>query len=314
MSRLFPPIAAAKTYRIDVGDGHWIHVEECGNPAGRPVVFVHGGPGSGCNAGHRRFFDPAHFRIVLVDQRGCGRSAPHGGTRANTTRDLVRDLEIARRQLGIRQWVVFGGSWGATLALVYAQTFPEAVSALVLRGSFLARAEDMEWFFGADGVARMFPDGYDAFADGIPVEERSNLVGAYHHRIHGADMGQAIEWARRWNAWENRVATWTLPQPAAEEEGDLRRLLAKVRIAVHYAVNRYFLADRPLLAGVQGLPDVPISIVHGRRDLVCPFEAGWALHAAIPGSRLVAVPEAGHLAVEPPMIDALVAEMDRLCD
>jgi len=312
MHQLYPQAQALATYRIDVEEGHRIHVEECGNPAGKPVVFIHGGPGSGCNAAHRRFFDPAHFRIVLVDQRGSGRSTPLGETRANSTPVLVRDLETTRQRLGIGRWILFGGSWGATLALRYAQTFPDAVSALVLRGSFLARQEDLDWFFGGSGVARVFPEDYGDFLCPVPADERGDLVRAYHRRIHGSDEEMVLAWARAWTAWAERVATWTLPQPRTEEPTDPQRSLAKARIETHYALNRYFLSDRPLLGAAGSIPDVPIAIVHGRRDLVCPFDAAWALHRAISGSRLVQVPEAGHLAFEPTMTDALVGEMDRL--
>lgn len=312
MRQLYPPAAALATYRIDVGDGHRVHVEECGNPVGRPVLFLHGGPGSGFNALHCRYFDPAHYRIVLVDQRGCGRSTPLGETRANSTDNLVRDLEAVRQTLRIRRWILFGGSWGATLALCYAQAFPDAVSAMVLRGSFLARGKDLAWFFAKAGAARIFPDAYDEFLRPVPGAERQDLVGAYCRRVQAPDRDVALAWARAWGAWGDRVVTWNLPPSERKDEIDPERLLAKVRIETHYAFNRYFLADRPLLDGASRLPDVSIAIVHGRRDLICPFEAAWAMHRAIPGSRLVPVPEAGHLAVEPKMIDALVGEMDRL--
>lgn len=312
MRQLYPPVAASAVYRIDVGDGHRIHVEECGNPTGIPVLFIHGGPGSGFNALHCRYFDPAHYRIVLVDQRGCGRSTPLGETPANSTEKLVRDLEVVRHRLGIARWILFGGSWGATLALCYAQRFPNAVSAMVLRGSFLARPRDLAWFFGGDGAARVLPDAYGDFVGLIPARERCDLVGAYHRRLHGTDEKIALAWAQAWAAWGDRVVTWTLPPSESKNKTDRKKLLAKVRIETHYAVNRYFLADRPLLEAVGGLPDIPIAIVHGRRDLICPFEAAWALHRAIPNSRLVPVAKAGHLAIEPAMINALVGEMDRL--
>jgi pimeloyl-ACP methyl ester carboxylesterase len=205
----------------------------------------------------------------------------------------------------------FGGSWGATLALCYARAYPERVSAMVLRGSFLARPTDLEWFFGANGAARVFSDTYGAFVHLVPSDERSHLIRAYHQRIHGTDEHVATTWARSWATWGNQAATWTLPR-SSDAEADMSHLIAKARIVTHYAFNRYFLGEQPLLAEVSKLPDVPITIVHGRRDLVCPFEAAWTLHQAIPGSRLVSVPDAGHLASEPPMIDALVAETDRL--
>jgi len=314
MNHLYPRIAPSAIYLIDVGDGHLAHVEECGNPDGRVVLFIHGGPGSGCNAGHPRYFDPRHYRIVLVDQRGSGRSTPPGATRANTTDLLVRDLETIRRRLGIDRWLLFGGSWGATLALAYAQRHGGAVSGMILRGTFLARREDLAWFFGADGAARVFPDAYSELLRVVPSAERGDLIGAYHRRVHGDDAAVADESARAWSRWADRVATWTLPPSEEQVATDRHRLVAKVRIETHYAVNGYFLRDRPLLDGVSRLPDVPVTVVHGRRDLVCPVEAAWTLHRAIPGSRLILLSDAGHLAVEPAMIDALVGETDRLRD
>jgi len=280
MHELYPPSPVQATYRLDVEGGHRIHVEECGNPAGRPVLFLHGGPGSGCNPWHHRYFDPGYYRIVLVDQRGCGRSTPLGETRANTTDLLVRDLETARQRLGIGQWILFGGSWGATLALHYAQIFSGTVSAMLLRGSFLARRQDLEWFFGPAGPAKVFPDAYSDFVEPVPVGELRDVIGAYHRRIHGPDKEVALAWARTWAAWGDRVATWTLPPSKAAEAADLQRLLAKARIETHYAVNRYFLSDRPLLDAAGRLPEVPIAIVHGQRDLVCPFDSAWTLYRA----------------------------------
>ena len=351
MNRLYPRISPFAVHRVGVGDGHIVHVEECGNSDAPVVLFLHGGPGSGCNADHRRYFDPGSYRIVLVDQRGCGRSTPPGGVCANTTDQLVQDLEIIRRRLDIERWLLFGGSWGATLALAYAQRHGDPVSAMILRGTFLARAKDLAWFFGADGVARVFPDAYVDLLQLVPSAERHDLIGAYHRRVHGGDEEVAFEWARAWSSWADRIATWTLPpsqeqgqqddpgahataenvsrgykdrfhHPRPHPEGDKerarrdfngsrQRLLAKVRIETHYAVHGYFLGNCPLLDGVVRLPDVPVTIVHGRRDLVCPVEAAWTLNRAIPGSRLILLPDAGHLAVEPAMVDALVGETNR---
>lgn len=305
-----------------------LYVEVCGHPRGVPVVVLHGGPGSGCRSDQRCLFDPGFYRIVLFDQRGSGRSLPHGCVLLNRTADLVEDLDRIRRELGIDRWLLFGGSWGATLALVYAQTYPEAVLGLVLRGVFLARQRDLDWFLGADGVARLFPQDWQTFSQVIPKEERGDLVGAYYRRVHGPDPGRAIAFSQAWSAWEDRVATWTLLGDSAahgkgirdgEDNGasggeDLERLLAKARIATHFARHRYFIASNQVLDGAPYLAEVPISIVHGQRDLVCPMEGAWALHGAIPGSRLIVVPSAGHLASEPEIIDALVGETDRLRD
>lgn len=316
MRSLYPPISDVSSYRIDVGDGHCVYVEECGNRNGQAAVFLHGGPGSGCNANHRRYFDPLHYRIVLLDQRGSGRSTPLGETRANATDNLVDDLETVRRHLAIEQWVLFGGSWGATLALCYAQAYPRAISAIVLRGPFLARRRDLEWFFGADGAARIFPDSYSTFVADLNRAERDDPVAAYHRAVHGSDRQIALAWANRWRDWSDRVATWTLP-PVESAVGsapatDASVVLAKARIETHYAANRFFLADSVLLENARRLPDVPITIVHGRRDLVCPCEAAWTLHSCIPGSRLVVLPDTGHLLGEPTMVDAMISETDRL--
>lgn len=312
MNELYPPIEPTAMRWIDVENDHKIYLEECGNPAGESVLFIHGGPGSGCSTGHRRYFDPAHYRIVLVDQRGCGRSTPLGETAGNCTDWLVQDFEAVRQRLGIERWILFGGSWGATLALCYARAFPSAVSAMILRGTFLARSRDLDWFFGPFGAASVFPDAYERFTDGVPPEERCDLIAAYHRRVHGADAPTAGAWASAWAAWGDRVATWTLGSSGEPGTSDSNRLLAKVRIETHFAVNRYFLADRPLLGALDQLPDVPITIVQGRRDLVCPVDAAWALYRAIPGARLILLPDTGHLVGEPAMIDALVGETDRL--
>ena len=314
MNSLYPPLEAYVEHRISVGQGYELYVEECGNPEGRPALFLHGGPGSGCTLDHRRYFDPGRYRIILMDQRGSGRSTPRGGVESNTTWGLLQDLEVVRRRLGADRWLLFGGSWGATLALVYAQTHPDAVAGMVLRGTFLARAVDLRWFFGAEGVARVLPEAWEAFCGAIPAAERGDPVRAYHRRVHGDDPVVALDWARAWSAWTDRVVTWNLtPAPQGQEtEQDPQRQLAKVRIETHYALHRYFIAEHPILERVDTLPDVPISIVHGRRDLTCALEASWTLHRAVPGSRLVVVPDAGHIASDPAMIDALVGETDRL--
>ena len=314
MKVLYPPIEPYATRRLRVADPHELYVEECGNPQGVPVVFLHGGPGSGCRSDQRRFFDPAFYRIVLFDQRGSGRSVPAGHTGGNTTQDLITDIEAVRRALRIDRWVVFGGSWGAALTLLYTQRYPELVRAMVLRGVFLARRRDLEWFFGPDGVARLFPEAWSAFADGVSPEERREPVPAYHRRVHDPDERLALAAARAWSAWTDHVATWTLPadgEPAGQPE-EAQRVLAKARIETHFARHGYFISENGILDRAHRLAGIPCSIAHGRRDLTCTMEAAWLLHRAVPGSSLSVVSEAGHLASEPAMIDALVSETDRM--
>ncbi len=330
----YPQIEPYGTRRLGVGSPHLLWIEECGNPVGVPVVVLHGGPGSGCRPLQRRLFDPGFYRMVLLDQRGCGHSEPRGSLLLNRTQDLIDDLEQIRCALGIDRWLLFGGSWGATLALLYAQAHPAAVSGLLLRGVFLARPRDLDWFFGADGVARVFPEDWQAFARMVAGDlgdaTGDRLISAYHREIQGPDRVRAQALAEAWCAWEDRVATWSLsgrdravqedPGERAsgkEDSGEAEtadRGLAKARIAIHYAHHRYFIAPDEILKGVTRLPEVPVSIVHGRRDLVCPLDGAWALHRAIARSRLRVVPEAGHLDSEPGIIDALVGETDRMRD
>ncbi|WP_078118985.1 prolyl aminopeptidase [Thiosocius teredinicola] len=312
MHELYPAIDPYLAEHIDVGEGHQVYVEQCGNPAGEPVVFLHGGPGSGCNPVHRRFFDPSHYRIILLDQRGCGRSRPLGSTEHNDIESLAGDLETIRTRLAIARWQVFAGSWGATLAVFYARRYPEAVASMVLRGVFLARSEDLAWFFGDSGAARFFPDAYEQFVADISAPTVAGVIDAYHRHIHGADTGVALHWAVRWVTWADRLVTWTWGETDSAEPQDEQRLLAKTRIETHYALNRYFVDASPLLDDIDSLAEMRIVIVHGRRDLVCPVEGAWALHRRLPASRLNIVPNAGHLQIEPAMIDALVQETDRL--
>jgi len=314
MRMLYPPTEPYAARQLVLGEGQRLYVEECGRVDGCPVVFLHGGPGSGCQPDHRRYFDPDHYRIVLVDQRGSGRSTPLGGTAQNNTRNLIEDLETIRAELGIKRWLLFGGSWGATLALVYAQTYPERVTGLILRGTFLARQRDLDWFFRPDGVARLLPEAWRDFCHLVPAAASTGLPMAYHRRVRSKDAALASAAALAWSAWEERVVTWQRPFVPAVAAAPVAaaQVLAKVRIATHYARHRYFLHDNEILERADRLPTVPITIVHGRLDLVCPLEGAWALHQAVPGSRLLLVEDAGHLISEPAMIDALVDETDRL--
>ena len=310
MPDLYPDLLPYAVHRLAVDDRHVLYVEECGTAKGIPALFLHGGPGAGCEPYHRRFFDPARYRIVLFDQRGAGRSQPHADLTDNTTWHLVADIERIREHLGIDRWLVFGGSWGSTLALAYAQRHPERVRALVVRGIFLCRDEEIGWFY-QEGASRVFPDYWEAFVAPVPPAERHDLLRAYHRLLTGEDDIARMAAAKAWSTWEGRTAT-LLPNAAVVKHfGDPHVALALARIECHYFVNQAFLRPGQLLDDARRLAGIPGVIVHGRYDLICPFENAWALHRAWPGSELVAVPDAGHAASEPGIRSALVAATDR---
>jgi proline iminopeptidase len=304
---LYPPLRPYRSGRLRVSDVHELYFEESGNPGGKPVVFLHGGPGGGTNARMRRFFDPSRYRIVLFDQRGCGRSTPHASLHENTTWHLVADTEALRVHLGIERWQVFGGSWGSTLALAYAQKHPERVTELVLRGIFLLRRSELDWFYQDEtGAASLFPDLWEAYVAPIPADERYDLIRAYYRRLTSADAAERNTAARAWSVWEG--ATSFLRSNAAYvakfEESDYAAAFA--RIECHYFVNAGFLdADDQLLRDVPRMRDIPGVIVQGRYDVVCPMRSAWALHRAWPEAKLVVVPDAGHSAFEPGIAKAL---------
>ena len=308
MRELYPEIDASKSYRLKVDPVHTVYVEEAGNPRGIPVIFLHGGPGSGCNENHRRYFNPKKYRVVLFDQRGCNRSTPAGETRNNSTPELLQDIERIREHLGIGQWLVFGGSWGATLGLLYAQSHPSRVLGMILRGTFLARQKDLDWF-GRKGASMIFPDYWQEFMDIIPESERDDLIAAYHTRVHGPDRNVRETAAVSWSKWAGRLVTYLLPG-ADYTPGDVDKTVRDVLIETHYAKHRYFIDENRILDNAALLPSVPIRIVHGRRDLTCTLDASWSLHRALPDSELVIVKEGGHLAGEPVMVDALVTATD----
>ncbi len=311
MRLLYPPLAANLTLQLDVGDGHSLHVERCGNPNGIPVVFLHGGPGSGCKPDHRQFFAPQAYDIILFDQRGAGRSTPYGEVEHNDTATLVADMEKIREHFGIRQWLVFGGSWGATLALTYAETHPERVLGLVLRGSFLARQRDLAWFAG-EGANRLLPVQWQRFVDNVGVAVDQHLIERMHSAIFSSDESAVERTARAWDAWSTAVVMFSLESGGDTGMSDKTSAIAKCRIEMHYAANDYFLTDNQLLRDAHRLPRVPITIIHGARDLTCTAESGWALHRALPHSRFEILRTAGHLASEAPMVDALVRATDEM--
>jgi proline iminopeptidase len=304
---LYPPIEPHDSGMLDVGDGHQIYWEVCGNPNGRPALFLHGGPGGGCSTDHRRLFNPALWRIVLFDQRGCGRSQPAARIEQNTTWHLVADIERLRGLLGIERWLVLGGSWGSTLALAYAQAHPQAVNALVLRGIFLARQSEIDWLYRS-GASHLFPEAWEAFRGAIPQGERTDLVAAYQRRLTCGDAAIEQAAAAAWCAWEHDIMT-LLPSPPARNPADAGQL-ALARIEAHYFCNDSFLGERPLLDGMDRMAHMPGVIVQGRHDCVTPATSAWALHQRWPHSVLQIIPDAGHATSEPGIQRALVAATD----
>ncbi len=313
MRQLYPTIEPHAVRRLPAGDLHQLFVEECGNPEGIPVVFLHGGPGGAIDPDHRRFFDPRRYRIVLFDQRGCGRSRPWGELRENTTADLVEDVERIRRALGIDRWLVFGGSWGSTLALAYAEAFPRRVLGLVLRGIFLCRPADIAWFYQA-GAHRLYPDYWQDYLAPIPEGERDDMVAAYYRRLTGDDEALRIQAARAWSLWEGRAATLLPDEDLRAHFADPGFALAMARIECHYFRHRAFLDHDQLLRDAHRLADIPGCIVHGRFDTVCPLDQAAALARAWPRARLDIVEGAGHAASEPGIRDALVRATDAFAD
>jgi proline iminopeptidase len=308
--QLYPPIEPFRSGMLDVGDGHEVYWELCGAPDGKPAVFLHGGPGGGCSPAHRRLFDPDRYCLLLFDQRGCGRSTPHACIDANTTWHLVADIEKLRVRLGAERWLVFGGSWGSTLALAYAETHPERVSELVLRGVFTARQEELLWYY-QEGASWVFPDEWERFLEPIAAEERHDLIGAYQRRLNGADATARTAAAIAWSRWEGRTTT-LLPNPAADQtHTDPHFALAFSRIENHYFMNRCFLEEGQLLRDAGTLAGIPGVIVQGRYDMATPAKTAWELHKAWPQAEFNLVKDAGHAFSEPGILDRLVGATDR---
>lgn len=310
---LYPSLRTYRTGRLQVSELHEIYYEESGNPEGKPVVFLHGGPGGGTNPQMRRFFDPLRYRIVMFDQRGCGRSRPHASLEQNTTWDLVADIETLRETLGIEQWQVFGGSWGSTLALAYAQKHPDRVTELVLRGIFLLRRSELEWFYQDErGAASLFPDLWEQYIAPIPQEERYDLMRAYYRRLTSTDREERNAAARAWAVWEGATSHLRTDPRYVASFRDAEFAAAFARIECHYFVNGGFLeTDDQLLRDVPEIRQIPGVIVQGRYDVVCPMRSAWHLHRAWPEAELVIVPDAGHSAFEPGIARALRRATDR---
>ncbi len=314
MRTLYPEIEPFDTGTLRVDDRHTLYYEQSGNPKGRPVVLLHGGPGGGSNPKMRRFHDPAKYRIVLFDQRGAGRSTPYADLVDNTTWDLVADIEKLREHLGIDRWQVFGGSWGSTLALAYAQAHARRVSALVLRGIFMLRRWELEWFY-QEGASRLFPEAWEHYVAAIPESEHGDMIAAFHRRLTSDDEATRLAAARAWSVWEGATSFLHVDQDFVHGHDDPHFALAFARIENHYFVNGgFFEVDDQLLRDIYRIVDIPGVIVHGRYDVVCPVQNAWDLHRAWPKSELVITPASGHSAFEPENVDALVQATDRFAN
>ncbi|QBQ53287.1 prolyl aminopeptidase [Nitrosococcus wardiae] len=303
MLTLYPDIKPYVRHTLAVEPPHQLYVEECGHPGGLPVLVLHGGPGNGCQPHQRCFFDPDLYRVILFDQRGCGRSQPHGELEKNTTTALLADMEHIRKHLGIERWLIFGGSWGATLGLLYGEAYPNRVLGLLLRGIFLGRDQDIRWFL-QEGTPQIFPDAWASLVEDIPPGERNNLMEAFHRLLNSPDELAQMAAAKALNAWESscsRLVSGKRSPPQAHPA-----LLAQARLRIHYARNHYFIKPNQILSHAHPLANIPGVIIHGRYDVVCPVGNAWELHQAWPLSELQIVPVAGHAATEPTIVDALV--------
>ena len=313
MREMYPETEPYQTHRIAVDAIHTLYVEECGNPAGLPVIFLHGGPGAGLATYHRRFFDPARYRIVLFDQRGAGKSIPFADLTDNTTWHVIADIETIREQLGIEHWVVFGGSWGSTLGLAYAQTHPERVLGLVLRGIFLSRPAEIRWFYEEGGVSWILPEKWQRYAAAIPAEERGEMMEAYWRRLNSDDEAVRLAAAQAWGAWEGGSITLEESPETEATFAAPKVALSLARIEAHYFRNQCWLEPDQLLRDVAKIRHIPATIVHGRYDIICPAKSACDLHAAWPEADFHIV-LAGHAASEPAIVDQLVQATDKLAD
>ncbi len=290
---------------------HRVYVEQCGNPNGFPVVFLHGGPCSGCRPEHRRFFDPGRYHIILLDQRGCGRSMPYGELEYNNSGALIDDLERIRRYLGIGRWLLFGGSWGAALALLYAQQHQQRVAGMIVRGVFLARQKDLDWFV-KEGVGRIYPEYRERLIDSIREGSKGDLLSGLVETVFSDDREARKDVTRAWMAWGGQTALGGDYQPGKEPEQISEKMVRQVQMEMHYAKHHYFISENQILDNCRKLQSIPTLIIHGRLDLVCPVEAAYSLNKALPDSELIIVPNAGHVPNSEEMIDALVTATDNM--
>jgi proline iminopeptidase len=311
---LYPELDTFEQGSLKSGDLHEIYYEICGNPKGEPVVFLHGGPGSGCNPTQRRFFDPKHYKIILIDQRGCGRSKPQGEIKQNTTADLISDINKLRDLLNIKQWHVFGGSWGSTLALAYALNFPQHVTSLVLRGIFLSRPSELNWFLG--DVAHFYPEVWHALTSYLPADERNDVLSAYSQRIFNDDITVNVPAAKQWNAFENSImrlipneSTADANQTSTKEQDATE--IARARVQIHYIQHDCFVDGTAMLNDCAKLADIPTIIVQGRYDMVCPPKSAWELSCAMPHAEFHIIQDAGHSAMEVGVTSALISATEK---
>ncbi len=311
MKSLFPEIKPYQTFFLETDSHHSVYVEECGNQEGLPVIFLHGGPCSGCKPDHRRFFDPEVYRIILFDQRGCGLSIPYGELDRNTTQDLIDDMERIRSRLQIKQWLLFGGSWGGALALLYAQQHTERVSGLIIRGVFLARRRDLDWFV-RDGANRIYPEQWARLLASVPQSDSDDLIEKLCDVLWGNDEIARRRAAREWSVWGSQVALGSGYLPDTEEDHVTSKMVQQARMEMHYAKNKYFIEENRILEQCNKIKGLPTIIIHGRNDLVCPVEAGLSLHLALPESDYVLLPASGHVALGTEMIDALVSATEKM--
>ena len=307
---LYPPIEPYRSGRLDVGDGHSLYWELCGNPEGTPAVFLHGGPGAGCSPDHRRLFDPERYKILLFDQRGCGRSTPHASLEANTTWDLVADIERLRELAGAEKWLVFGGSWGSTLALAYAETHPDRTSALILRGIFTFRQAELDWFYQS-GASFLFPDKWEDFLAPIPEGERGDLVAAYHRRLTGDDPAVQLQCAKAWSRWEGATITLLPDESTVAAHTADAFAIAIARIENHYMVHRGWMEEGQLIRDTAKIRHIPGVIVQGRYDCCTPPVTAWYLHRTWPEAELHIIPDAGHAYNQPGILDRLIRATDQ---
>lgn len=309
MRTFYPEIEPYDHGMLDVGDGHRVYWEMCGNPHGKPVVFLHGGPGGGCTPTQRRLFDPEKYRILLFDQRGCGRSTPYASLEANTTWHLVADIERLRTMIGVDKWMVFGGSWGSTLALAYAETHPERVTELVLRGIFTLRRSELLWYY-QEGASWIFPDKWEGFLAPIPEEERGDLMAAYRKRLTDPDPAVQAKAAQAWSLWEGETITLLHNQEYSDQFGNEHYAIAFARIENHYFVNEGWFADGQLIRNAHRLKGIPGVIIQGRYDIATPPKTAWDLHKAWPEAHFIMVPDAGHAVSEPGITHHLIEATD----